>query len=65
MDKITRTEVRRIVAAYVARHPELTYKQIGDKLGCSSRTVLMMFKKHGGRRRRPIGIEQLKALEAN
>lgn len=63
MGKIVKAEVRRLVAEYVARHPELSYKQIAEKLGCSSRTVLAIYKEHGGHRRRPLGVEQLKALE--
>jgi DNA invertase Pin-like site-specific DNA recombinase len=36
---LTRKEARQIVAEYIQNHPELTYKQIAEKLNCGLSTV--------------------------
>jgi hypothetical protein len=60
----TIAEIHGEVAAYVASHPEQSFKTISEKLHCSLSTVSAIARKAGIRRRpRALTEEALKALE--
>ena len=60
-----RKEVRAKVAEYVAAHPELTYKKIGDKLNCSGTVIATIAQEYGVvRQRRALSQADLSKLEA-
>jgi len=47
----TIAEVRNKVAAYIAAHPELSYKTISEKLDCSESTIATIARAAGINRR--------------
>ena len=45
-----RLQLEMNVAAYVALNPDLTYRQIGEKVGCAASQVCEIAKKYGKNR---------------
>ena len=61
---MTRKEVRAKVAEYIAAHPELSYKRIGETLGCATSTVATIAFEYGVvRQRKALTEADLAQLE--
>jgi uncharacterized protein YerC len=64
---MTRKEVRKKVAEYIALHPELTYRRISEKLDCSLCTIGRIAREFSISRHqhKPISEADLSKLEVN
>lgn len=57
-------QVHERIAAYIAAHPEESYKSIAEKVGCATTTICNIAVQHGLRRRRPsLSLRDLAKLE--
>ncbi len=61
---MTRREVRQKIAQYLKTHPELTYKQLAEKLNCGLSTVGNIAREFGiERQRKALTDADLSSLE--
>lgn len=60
----SKQEIQATLVAYVQQHPDKTYRQIADILGCSESTVSRICLMHGIRRiRKALSEADLSKLE--
>jgi DNA invertase Pin-like site-specific DNA recombinase len=61
---MTRKKVRQTIAEYLGAHPELTYKQVAEKLNCGLSTVGNIAREFGiARQRKALSDADLSSLE--
>lgn len=58
------TEVELEIARYIKSHPERSYREIGEKLGCHTATVYRIAKRNGISRQNVIDEKALDNLNS-